>query len=58
MPMSGNSGCASGDVAAAVDFITIHILPYWEDFPIATRQAGVHVDLIRRQLATAFAGKR
>ena len=22
------------DVAAAVDFVTIHILPYWEDFPI------------------------
>jgi exo-beta-1,3-glucanase (GH17 family) len=21
------------DVANAVDFITIHILPYWEDFP-------------------------
>ena len=22
------------DVAAAVDFVTIHILPYWEDFPM------------------------
>ena len=22
------------DVAAAADFVTIHILPYWEDFPI------------------------
>src|SRR6266545_3662 len=22
------------DVATAVDFVTIHILPYWEDFPI------------------------
>ena len=47
----------SRDVAAAVDFITIHILPYWEDFPIPTAQAGAHVDLIRRQLADAFAGK-
>ena len=23
------------DVAAAADFVTIHILPYWEDFPIS-----------------------
>ncbi len=28
------------DVAAAVDFITIHILPYWEDFPIPARDAA------------------
>jgi glucan 1,3-beta-glucosidase len=45
------------DVAAAVDFITIHILPYWEDFPIPARAAARHVDVIRRQLAEAFAGK-
>ncbi len=45
------------DVAAAADFITIHILPYWEDFPVSARRAAAHVDLIRRQLVTAFAGK-
>ena len=45
------------DVAAAVDFITIHILPYWEDFPIAADRAAAHVDAIRRQLVEAFAGK-
>lgn len=45
------------DVAAAVDFITIHILPYWEDFPISADRAGDHVALIRRQMAEAFAGK-
>lgn len=45
------------DVAAAADFIMIHILPYWEDFPIPARQAAAHVELIRRQLVTAFAGK-
>ena len=22
------------DVQTAVDFVTIHILPYWEDFPL------------------------
>jgi exo-beta-1,3-glucanase (GH17 family) len=45
------------DVAAAVDFITIHILPYWEDFPIPAREAAVHVDSIRRRVVAAFAGK-
>jgi exo-beta-1,3-glucanase (GH17 family) len=45
------------DVAAAVDFITIHILPYWEDFPIPARNAAAHVDAIRRLLVDAFAGK-
>src|SRR5580692_2428299 len=28
----------------AVDFVTIHILPYWEDFPIRARYAAAHVD--------------
>ena len=32
------------DVAAAADFITIHILPYWEDFPIPARDAAAHVE--------------
>src|SRR6185503_15397048 len=30
------------DVYDAVDFVTIHILPYWEDFPIPTAQAADH----------------
>lgn len=47
----------SPEVAAAVDFVTIHILPYWEDFPIPAGQAGAHVDAIRRQVAVAFPGK-
>jgi glucan 1,3-beta-glucosidase len=45
------------DVASAVDFITIHILPYWEDFPIAAANAAAHVDSIRQRLVQAFAGK-
>src|SRR5262249_58409147 len=45
------------DVAAAVDFVTIHILPYWEDFPIPVNDAAAHVDVIRRQIAAAFPGK-
>ena len=45
------------DVAAAADFITIHILPYWEDFPIPARDAAAHVASIHAQVAKAFAPK-
>ncbi len=45
------------DVASAADFITIHILPYWEDFPIPARNAAAHVDSIRRGVLAAFPGK-
>jgi exo-beta-1,3-glucanase (GH17 family) len=45
------------ELAAAVDFITIHILPYWEDFPIAADLAAAHVDDIRRRVAATFPGK-
>jgi len=45
------------ELAAAVDFITIHILPYWEDFPIAADIAAAHVDDIRSRVAATFPGK-
>jgi exo-beta-1,3-glucanase (GH17 family) len=45
------------ELAQAVDFITIHILPYWEDFPISAEQAGAHVDSIRGRVAASFPGK-
>ncbi len=45
------------DVAAAVDFISVHILPYWEDHPIPVGQAARHVDLIRKQVVAAFPDK-
>jgi exo-beta-1,3-glucanase (GH17 family) len=45
------------EIAGAVDFITIHILPYWEDFPIPSRDAGRHVDAIRKQVVAAFPDK-
>jgi exo-beta-1,3-glucanase (GH17 family) len=41
----------------AVDFITVHILPYWEDFPVRAKFAAAHVDAIRRQMALAFPSK-
>jgi exo-beta-1,3-glucanase (GH17 family) len=45
------------DVYDAVDFVTIHILPYWEDFPIRARYAASHVDSIRKRMAIAFPNK-
>src|SRR5580700_11438126 len=45
------------EVYEAVDFVTIHILPYWEDFPIRAKCAAAHVDAIRRRMAVAFPGK-
>jgi len=45
------------EIYEAVDFVTIHILPYWEDFPIRAKFAATHVDSIRRRMAVAFPGK-
>jgi glucan 1,3-beta-glucosidase len=45
------------EVYDAVDFVTIHILPYWEDFPVRARHAATHVDAIRQRMAVAFPGK-
>jgi exo-beta-1,3-glucanase (GH17 family) len=46
------------EVAPAVDFITIHILPYWEDFPLPVEEAANHVDSIRSRVAEAFPGRQ
>jgi exo-beta-1,3-glucanase (GH17 family) len=45
------------DLAGVVDFITIHILPYWEDFPIPADNAAAHVASIRGKVMAAFPGK-
>jgi exo-beta-1,3-glucanase (GH17 family) len=45
------------EIYDAVDFVTIHILPYWEDFPIRAKYAAAHVDAIRMRMAVAFPGK-
>jgi exo-beta-1,3-glucanase (GH17 family) len=47
----------SREIYEAVDFVTIHILPYWEDFPIRAKYAAAHVDAIRKRMAVAFPGK-
>ncbi len=45
------------ELASVADFVTIHILPYWEDVPIGAREAANHVDSIRKHVVAAFPGK-
>ncbi len=45
------------EVADDVDFVTIHVLPYWEDFPVRAEGAAAHVAAIRKRVALAFPGK-
>jgi exo-beta-1,3-glucanase (GH17 family) len=45
------------DLAGIADFVTIHILPYWEDFPIPASSAAAHVNAIYRKVAAAFPGR-
>ena len=45
------------DLQYAVDFVTIHVLPYWEDFPLPAALAATHVDSIRRRVAAALPNK-
>ena len=44
-------------VAPAVDFLTIHLLPYWEDDPAGIDQALAHVGEIRQSFGNRFAPK-
>lgn len=44
-------------LAESVDFVTIHILPYWEDDPIDIARATDHVRNILAKMTAAFAGK-
>ena len=41
----------------AVDFVTIHVLPYWENIPTRAEDAAAHVAAIHNQLSLAFPGK-
>jgi exo-beta-1,3-glucanase (GH17 family) len=45
------------EVANEVDFITIHILPYWEDEPIGVEGAAEHIVKIYRMMQEKFPGK-
>ena len=45
------------ELASAADFVTIHILPYWEDDPVSQAEAVAHVREVRQRVAEAFPGK-
>ncbi|WP_296262025.1 MULTISPECIES: glycosyl hydrolase family 17 protein [unclassified Pseudomonas] len=45
------------EVAPAVDFLTIHLLPYWEDDPKGIDDALAHVAQIRQTFGNQFAPK-
>ncbi len=45
------------EVANVVDFVTIHILPSWEDFPLPATLAAAHVDAIRKRVAAEIPNK-
>jgi exo-beta-1,3-glucanase (GH17 family) len=45
------------EIYNAVDFVTIHILPFWEDFPVKAQHAAAHVDSIRKRMGIAFPDK-
>jgi exo-beta-1,3-glucanase (GH17 family) len=45
------------EIAEDVDFVTIHVLPYWENMPVRAEQAAAHVVAIQKQVALAFPGK-
>jgi len=45
------------EIYDVVDFVTIHILPYWEDIPVRASLAAGHVNEIRQRMAVAFPNK-
>jgi glucan 1,3-beta-glucosidase len=45
-------------IAPVVSFITIHILPYWEDEPVPIDQAVRHVAEIRTKMQAAFPDRK
>jgi len=45
------------DIADDVDFVTVHVLPFWENVPVRVEDAARHVDHIRKEVAAAIPGK-
>jgi len=45
-------------LAEVSDFVSIHILPYWEDEPVGVDHAMAHVDAIFKQVQRTFPDKR
>jgi exo-beta-1,3-glucanase (GH17 family) len=45
------------EIQDAVDFVTIHVLPYWDDIPTRAENAAAQVAAIHKQVSIAFPGK-
>jgi exo-beta-1,3-glucanase (GH17 family) len=45
------------EIQDAVDFITIHVLPYWDNIPTRAENAAAKVAAIHKQVSLAFPGK-
>ncbi|HXP01343.1 MAG TPA: glycosyl hydrolase family 17 protein [Luteibacter sp.] len=45
-------------LAKATDYVTIHILPYWEDEPVAPEKAVQHVADVYQKMKAEFPGKQ
>jgi exo-beta-1,3-glucanase (GH17 family) len=45
------------ELADDVDFVTIHILPYWEDDPVPASEGVAHIDAILRVVHAEMPGK-
>ena len=45
------------ELADSVDFVTIHILPYWEDDPVAAQDGVIHIDAILNMVKAEMPGK-
>lgn len=45
------------ELASSVDYITIHVLPYWEDDPVPPERAVQHVADVYARVRAAFPGK-
>lgn len=45
------------EVAEHVDFVTVHILPYWEDYPVSIDASLAHVQDVLDKVKAAFPGK-
>ncbi|MDR1661435.1 MAG: beta-1,6-glucan synthase [Azoarcus sp.] len=47
----------NAELVDAVDFVTVHILPFWEDEPVDIARALDHVADIRAKVGARFSGK-
>ena len=45
------------ELAASVDYVTVHVLPYWEDDPVPPARAVQHVADVYARVRAAFPGK-